>query len=215
MRAPVQDTLLLSSPPEIGLKIQMAKKSLFAVLLRSPWWVSVLIALVLGLLGFALLPDTLRAGGALSGLPFMVIAGIAAWRQWPLPSAARVAETRLALATITWPAFALLLEQAFRRDGYSVQRGNTDGVDFVLERQGRRMLVCARRWKSARTGLEALRALQAARDTLDAPDALYIGLGALSDKALPFAAEHRIAVWQATELAHALRGLPLGTAKAG
>ena len=205
----VQDTLLHSHPPEIGLKIQMAKKSLFAVLLRSPWWVSVVIALVLGLLGFALLPDTLRAGGALSGLPFLVIAGIAAWRQWPLPSASCVSETRQALATLAWPAFANLLEQAFRREGYSVQRSNIEGVDFVLERKGRSMLVCARRWKSALVGLEALRSLQAARDAADAPDALYIGLGALSDNAGPFAAKHRITVWQATELAHALRGLPL------
>ena len=71
------------------------------------------------------------------------------------------------------------------------------------------MLVCARRWKSARTGLESLRALQAARDAGDAPDALYIGLGALTDTARSFAAEHRIAIWQAAELAQALRGLPL------
>lgn len=191
----------------------MAKKSLFAVLLRSPWWVSALIAIVLGLTGFALLPETLRAGGALSGLPFLVIACIAAWRQWPLPSAARVDETRLALATMVWPAFASLLEQAFRRDGYSVQRSQAEGVDFVLERQGRSVLVSARRWKSARTGLEALRALQAARDTAGAADATYIGLGVLSDNATSFAAEHGIAIWQATELAHALRGLPLLAAK--
>ena len=211
---PVRVTLLTLFPAETGLKIQMAKKSLFAVLLRSPWWVSALIAVVVGLLGFALLPETLRVGGALSGLPFMVIAGIAAWRQWPLPSAARVDETRLALATMAWPAFASLLEQAFRRDGYSVERSQTEGVDFVLERKGRSMLVSARRWKSARTGLEALRALQVAREAAEVPDALYIGLGAVSDNAAPFAAEHRIAVWQATELAHVLRGLPLGAAKA-
>lgn len=192
----------------------MAKKSLFAVLLRSPWWVSALIAAVVGLLGFALLPDALRVGGALSGFPFMVIACIAAWRQWPLPSAARVDETRLAVAAMAWPAFASLLEQAFRRDGYSVERGQTAGVDFVLERKGRSMLVCARRWKSAHVGVEALRPLQAARDAAQAPDALYIGLGAVSDNAASFAAEHRIAVWQDNELAHALRGLALGAGKA-
>ena len=205
----VQDTLPPLFPPETGVKIQMAKKSLFAVLLRSPWWVSALIALGVGLLGFALLPDALRAGGALSGLPFIVIAGIAAWRQWPLPSAARVDATRMAVATMAWPAFASLLEQAFRRDGYVVERGHSEGVDFVMQREGRSMLVCARRWKSARTGLESLRALQAARDAAEATDALYIGLGALSDNAAPFATEHGIAIWQASDLAHALRGLPL------
>ncbi|MBE0550178.1 MAG: restriction endonuclease [Rubrivivax sp.] len=192
----------------------MAKNSLFATLLRSPWWVSGVIALVLGLLGVALLPERFRIAGALSGLPFAVIAVVAARRQWHLPSAARIAETQQALATMTWPAFAALLEQAFRRDGYTVQRGKTAGVDFELERQGRRMLVSARRWKSARTGLEALRALQAVREAADAPDALYVGLGEISANAQPFAAEHRIAIWQAAELAQALRGLPLGHATA-
>ena len=188
----------------------MAKNSIFAILLRSPWWVSVGIALLLGLLGFALLPERFRVFGAVSGLPFAVVGAVAARRQWHLPSAARIAQTQQALAAMAWPAFAVLLEQAFRRDGYTVQRGKAAGVDFELERQGRRMLVSARRWKSARTGLEALRPLQAAREASEAQDALYIGLGPLSDNAQPFAAQHRIAVWQAAELAHALRGLPLG-----
>lgn len=194
------------------MKLKMAQNSLFAILLRSPWWISVAIALVLGLIGAALLPESFRVIGALSGLPFGVIAVIAARHQWQLPSAARVTETQQALAKMSWPAFAALLEQAFRRDGYTVQPGQTAAVDFELGRQGRRTLVSARRWKSARTGQDALRALQAARDAAEAPDALYIGLGELSDNARPFAARHRIAVWQAPELAQALRGLPLGDA---
>ena len=145
-----------------------------------------------------------------SGVPFAVIGAIAAWRQWSLPSAARVAETRQAVAGMPWPAFADLLEQAFRRDGYTVARGTTSAVDFELNRNGRRMLVSARRWKSARTGLESLRALQAARDATDHADGLYIGLGPLTDTAVPFAAAHGIAVWNAGELARALRGLPRG-----
>ena len=192
------------------MKFQMAKNSLFAILLRSPWWISAGIALLLGLLSFALLPLQYRVVGAMSGLPLAVISAIAAYRQWHLPSAARVARTQQALATMAWPAFSALLEQAFRRDGYTVAPGKIAGVDFDLERQGRRMVVSARRWKSARTGLEVLRALQAARDASDAADALFIGLGPVSDNARPFAAEHRIAIWQADELAHALRGLPLG-----
>jgi restriction system protein len=162
---------------EADLKFGLPKNSLFAVLLRSPWWISAVIALVLGLLAVALLPVQFRLVGALSGLPFAVIGIMAARRQWHRPSAARVAETRKALAAMAWPAFAGLLEQSFRRDGYTVKRSKTPVVDFELERKGRRTLVCARRWKSARTGLEALRALQTARDATDMPDALYIGLG--------------------------------------
>jgi restriction system protein len=198
---------------ETALKFQMAPHSIFAVLLRSPWWASALIAFGLGLVGMALLPAAFRTAGAFSGLPFAVIAVLALRRQWGQPSAARIAQTQEALARLAWPAFAALLEQAFQRDGYAVQRSTAPAVDFDLERRGRRMLVSARRWKSAHTGLEPLRALQAARDASDAPDALYIGLGPVSETARPFAAEHGIAVWQAAELAQALRGLPLAAAE--
>ena len=194
------------------MKFRMAKNSLFAVLLRSPWWISAAIAAALVLLGLAVLSDPFRIMAILSGVPFAVIGAVAARRQWHVPNTARVSETRDALAGMPWPAFAELLEQSFRRDGYTVSRSEAAVIDFELSRSGRRTLVCARRWKSARTGLEALRALQAARDALDQPDGLYIGLGPLTDTALPFAAKHGIAVWGAADLARVLRGLSLGDA---
>jgi restriction system protein len=199
---------------ESNLKFQMAKNSLFAILLRSHWGLSLGIAAAIALLAAALLPAEYRVAGVLSVIPFVVTGVIAARRQWRLPSAAQVAQTQQALATMPWPEFAALLEQAFARDGHAVQRGAAAAVDFVLERKGCVMLVSARRWKSARTGLEALRALQAAREAAGAPDALYIGLGELTESARDFAAEHRIAIWQAAALAQALRGhLPRSPAR--
>jgi len=113
------------------MKLRMARNSLFAVLLRSPWWISAVIALALGMASFALLPEQFRVVGALSGLPFAVIAALAARQQWRLPSAARVAETHAALGAMAWPAFAALLEQSFRRDGYSVERSEA-AVRFIV-----------------------------------------------------------------------------------
>ena len=187
----------------------MSEKSLFAVLLRSPWWVSLLIAVVMALALAALLPRDYKLVGALSTFPFVVIAAMAARRQWQLPSAARVSEVGQALGDMPWAQFETLLKQAFARDGHEVLPATRAGADFVLERAGRRMLVSARRWKAARTGVEVLQALQQAREADEAPDALFIGLGELTDNARPFAAQHRIAVWQAAELALALRGMAL------
>ncbi len=190
------------------MKLKMAKNSLFAILLRTRWWVSVLIGALLALVALAVLPLELRVVGALSGLPFLVIGAIAARAQWHRPSEARLAETLQAVSTMAWPAFAARLEQAFVRDGYTVARGSSAAFDFELQKQGRLMLVSARRWKAARTGLEGLRALQAARAGTGAADALYIGLGDLTDGARDFAAEHRIAVWRGPELALALQARP-------
>ena len=194
------------------MKLRMAENSLFAILLRNPWWLSLAIAGVMALLALALLPAEWRVVGATSGLPFAVIAVMAAWRQRRLPSAARVEQVHAAASAMAWPAFADLLEQAFRRDGYAVQRRTEGAVDFVLEREGRRTLVAARRWKSARMGLDVLRALQAAREASDdaITEAVVVGLGELSDTARSFASQQRIAVWQAAELAQALRGIEVG-----
>jgi restriction system protein len=193
------------------LKLKMAEKSLFAVLLRSPWWLSLCIAAVIGLVAAAALPQEFRIAGAVSGFPFMVIGVMAARRQWGQPSAAQVAQTLQAVSALPWPAFARVLEVAFQRDGYQVQRGAAPGVDFVLQRQGRTTLVSARRWKAARIGLEPLRELQAAREAADAQEALCIALGEFTDNTRPFVREHNITLWQSTELAQTLRGIPLNS----
>ena len=190
-------------------KFKMAPNSLFAVLLRKPWWLSLIIACVLGLVAAALLPSEYRVVGALSGFPFLVFAMMAAKRQWGLPNAARVQLTQDSVSAIAWPVFAALLTQAFERDGHTVTPGKGEAVDFVLERQGQLMAVSARRWKSARVGIETLRALQSGSDAAEASHALCICLGELTDSARPFAAAQGITVWQATELALALRGMTL------
>ena len=190
-------------------KFKMAPNSLFAVLLRKPWWLSLTIGCVLGLVAAALLPSEYRVVGALSGFPFLVIAMLAAKRQWGLPNAARVQLTQASVSAIGWPAFAALLTQAFERDGYTVKPGKAEAVDFLLERQGELMAVSARRWKSARGGIETLRALQNGRDSAEASHALCICLGELTDSARSFAAAQGITVWQATELALALRDIKL------
>ena len=190
------------------MKLNMARNSLFAILLRQRWWVSLAIAAGLSALAMALLPGDYKLVGALSSFPFVVISVMAAWRQRQQASPAQVARTQELVAGMSWPDFATLLQKAFECDGYIVQRGSAAPVDFELERQGRRILVSARRWKSARTGVETLRALQAAREAADGADALLVSLGELSDSARPFATRHGITVWQASELAQALHRLP-------
>lgn len=184
----------------------MAKNSLFAILLRSPWWISFVTAAVLGMLALALLPDAYKVVGALSAsVPFAVVGGIALRRQWGLPNAAQREQAHQAPSTMTWPVFCSLLEAAFQREGWAVERSKAAHVDFVLERNGRQMMVSAKRWKSARTGLESLRGLQVAREAADVADALYIGLGELTENARPYATVNRIQIWQAGELAQQLR----------
>jgi restriction system protein len=59
------------------MKLRMNDNSLFAILLRSPWWASALLAV--GVFGVArLLVPPFYA--AFVPLPFVVIAGVVLWR---------------------------------------------------------------------------------------------------------------------------------------
>ena len=189
------------------------RNSLFGVLLRAPWWVSVLIGTVIGLVAAALLPAEFRVVGAMSGFPFAVIGAIAAQQQWRLPSAARVQQTQAAVGALGWAPFQALLGDALRGSGYDVQPGTGDAVDMVLQRQGQRTLLCARRWKTARLGVEPLRALQAARqreaDEGPQPLAICVCLGEISDNARSYATAQGIALWSAADLALVLGGVKL------
>ena len=194
--------------------MKMAENSLFAVLLRTRWWISLAIAAALVLLSFVLLPDTFRLIGIVAGLPFLVVGGIALRRQWGRPGAAQVTRITEAAGAMAWPGFAAVLESSFKRDGCTIARSNVDAFDFELERPGtehagRKVLVSARRWKAARTGIEPLRALQVVREARGAAGAIYVCLNEMSDGARRFADEKGITIWQAGEVAHALHGLPL------
>ncbi len=65
----------------------MHENSIFAVLLRSPWWVSALVALAFGGLVRLLVPDVYAAFAA---LPFIVIAAYSAWQQLRLQTPDRI-----------------------------------------------------------------------------------------------------------------------------
>jgi restriction system protein len=183
------------------VKLEMNKNSLFAVLLRSPWWISLAVAagVVAGLR--LLLPDIYAFFAA---LPFMVIGAYAGWQQLRAPSAAKVARSLEALRAKPWGEFAAALESAFRRAGYTVNRLDGREGDFELTKAGRVSLVSCKRWKVARTGIEPLRELHAARRRREAQDCIYVAAGEITNNALTFSAQNNIQLLHGAELAKLL-----------
>ncbi len=186
------------------MKFRMHEKSLFAVLLRSPWWISFAIAGGIVALAKFILPAIPLAYAVFAGLPFLVIGAIAAWRQLRAPSAARVAGTLEAVRAMSWGDFSGAIEDAFRKDGYSVSRLDRADADFEMTKAGRTALVACKRWKVARTGVEPLRELHAAKDAREANDCIYVATGEITDGARRFAAEKRIRLVDGLELAKLL-----------
>lgn len=173
------------------MKFKMSEKSLFAVLLRSPWWISFVLVAVIALAAGALLPKEYAGVGMLGGFPFFVIGCMAMWRQRNLPSAAEIEKGLLMLSGMGWRDFSALLETAFNRQGYTVKHLN-GAADMQLEKKGVFTLVSAKRWKAATLGVEPLRELVALRDALEASNGVFITLGQVSAKAQEYAAENRI-----------------------
>src|SRR5438445_8031809 len=91
--------------------LKLNKNSLFAILLRSPWWASALVAVALAA-GLRLLIPTGYA--VFAALPFAVIAAYVGWQQLRAPSAERLAATLERLRAMPWEDFSAALEAARR-----------------------------------------------------------------------------------------------------
>lgn len=186
------------------MNLKMNKNSLFAILLRSPWWASVLIAAGLIAVARLVIPEAYAPYAYFAALPFLVIAGVAGWRQLRAPSAARVADTLETVRAMSWSDLSAAIEDAFRRDGYMVNRLSGAPADFELTKARRMSLVSCKRWKVARTGIEPLRDLYAATRARDAYECIYIAAGEITDQARAFAVEKNIRLVTGVELARLL-----------
>lgn len=186
------------------MKLRMAENSLFAILLRRPWWVSALTAVaLLAFCRFAFPPAWFPFAAPIA-LPFIVIAGITGWRALQAPSASRVAAIEQQVRALGWPEFRAALVDAWTREGWTVTDASGDGADLELVQGWQRKVVSARRWKVARTGVEPLRELAAARERHESHEGLYVAVGEVSEQAVAFARTNRIRVLRAEDLARLL-----------
>ncbi|HSH07122.1 MAG TPA: restriction endonuclease [Burkholderiales bacterium] len=176
----------------------MHQNSLFALLLRSRWWISFAVAFGVFFLARLFIPEIYAI---VVPIPFIVIGCMAGWRQLRAPSAGRIAERLAAVRAMSWPEFAAALEAAYREQGYAVQRLGGRSADLELERDGQRTLVSAKRWKVARAGVEPLRTLAEAGRDAAAAKRVFITAGALSEQARAFAADMDIRIVEGAELA--------------
>jgi len=189
------------------MKLELPRNSLFAILLRSRWWVSILAAAGM----FALVRLWFAAPYAVAAaLPLAVIGMYAAFQQLRRPGPARIAKTLERARALSWDEFCSALEEAFRREKFTVTRmdGRMDGAaDLKLTHEGLVTLVACKRWKAMRTGIEPLREFDAASRERGAHARIYVAVGEVTDNARAFAEEKRIRLLQEEELAKLLARL--------
>lgn len=177
------------------MKLKLHQNSLFAILARSPWWISALVAA--GVFGVTrmFMPVALCVFAA---SPFLVIAGYAGWKQLRAPSAAQVAAALEKLAALPREGVVAALEAGWRREGYEVNRPRNAAFDLELKRHGRTSLVACRRLKAKSTGVEPLRELHAAGQ--DADELIYVAAGEVTELGRTFAFDNRVRIVEGAEL---------------
>lgn len=162
----------------------MAKRSLFSILSEQPWWVSLLVAALL----FAVVQLVLPPLAPFVALPFIAVAAYVAWTQLRRTSPVNVEERLAALRAMPWENFRLVISEAYRRQGYTVEESGGGAFDFKLRKDGRTTLVQCRRWKVNQVGVGPVRELFEALGKHDAFNCVCIAAGEFSGNAREFAA---------------------------
>ena len=183
----------------------MAENSVFAILLRSSWWISVVVGAIIVVLCLALLPKDIRFVGAAGSLPFLVIGAMAAKRQWNQPSAAATEALLAQASAMSSRDLQAWLSRAWQAEGYAVTTLQQGAADLQLARNGQTTLVQTKRSKAGVHGIEPLRALHEAASQAGAASVYVLLQGELSDNARVFARDQKIVLLQNLELATLLK----------
>ncbi|TDS84007.1 restriction system protein [Comamonas sp. JUb58] len=183
----------------------MAENSVFAILLRSSWWISVVVGAIIVVLCLALLPKDIRFVGAAGSLPFLVIGAMAAKRQWNQPNAAATEALLAQASAMSSRDLQAWLGRAWQTEGYAVTTLQQGAADLQLARNGQTTLVQTKRSKAGVHGIEPLRALHEAASQAGAASVYVLLQGELSDNARVFARDQKIVLLQNLELATLLK----------
>ncbi|PPU16367.1 restriction endonuclease [Xanthomonas arboricola] len=106
----------------------------------------------------------------------------------------RFLETRTSLESLAaggWRQFELLVGEAFRRQGYSVEEtglgGPDGGIDLILRKDGRRTLVQCKQWKRQQVGVSVVREMYGLLDHHQAHAVKIVCIGTYTRDAWRFA----------------------------
>jgi restriction system protein len=188
------------------------------LLTEVPWWVSVIVSGAIYIILRWVLPSiefqNLMLKNIAAATPkaawifalLLLVPGLVSFvkrkeRQHLLDSRSDLDSIR----KLSWSDFELLIGEAFRRQGYSVEeRGGSapdGGVDLVLRKGGQKTLVQCKHWKSQQVGVPIVRELLGAMTAQGASGAIVVTAGGYTAEARAFARDNRMRLIDGPELA--------------
>lgn len=154
----------------------MAKETLFRILMRQPWWVTLLVAFAFFAIARLVFPPV----APFIALPFLVLTLYIAYTQWGRGAPADAGERLDALRAMSWESFSATVTQAYRKQGYEVTPSDGPGYDFKLTKGARVTLLQCRRWKVNQVGAGPVRELADAIASNEAYNGVCLSAGEFS-----------------------------------
>lgn len=100
------------------------------------------------------------------------------------------------IRSLHWSDFELMVGEAFRRQGYSIEeRGGATpdgGVDLVLRRNGEKTIVQCKQWRMEQVGVNVVRELLGVVVAESAKNGILVCSGSFTDSAVKFARRNAI-----------------------
>jgi restriction system protein len=115
---------------------------------------------------------------------------ISAVRQWKKESIYKKQTGIESIRQLSWHAFELLISEAFGRQGYKVREtdfGPDGGIDLILNKDGKTILVQCKHWKVYKVGVKPIRELQDVISTKGANGGIFVTSGYYTKDAVDFA----------------------------
>ena len=180
----------------------MAQETLFRILSRQPWWVTLLAGFGI----YALARVIYEPIAPFMAVPFVALSVYIGYSQWRGGAVVNAVERLVELRAMSWDAFSTALTDAYRRDGYSVAPADGAGYDFKLEKGARVTLLECRRWKVSQVGAAPVRELAKAVDREEAYKGICVTCSDFTAPARDLATKEPVTLVSGRELVELVGG---------
>ncbi len=198
----------------------MARKneSILNLLMKSPWWVSVVFSAIVYFLLAVVVPTIAIQNVFLKGiamaapklapifaLVFLFPAPISFLNSYRKKKLLDKQKDLNSIKSLSWREFEELVAEAYRRKGYSVVEndgsGPDGGVDLLLRKDGNLFLVQCKQWKSYKVDVRVAREMYGVMTAKHAHGVIIITSGLFTQEAKNFAADKPIDLVEGNQLA--------------
>ena len=193
----------------LGVMASRRKSHWAEDLVLAPWWVSLMLALVVPMVLAAFPPTVFVAP-----IGFILLLSIAAISALRSVKTKRMLDGQTSLESIrelSWKRFEDLLGEAYRRQGYKVEEslgsGADGGVDLVLRRDGATIIVQCKRWVNRPVPVQIVRELYGVMHDQHATEAKLITTSSFTSEARAFAVGKSIEMVGGKELVTLIRSV--------